>query len=94
VIIVSGKIYVDAAARSAYLAGCQGVMVQARAAAGCLDFHLSADPLEEGRINVFESWESAAALEAFRGSGPSSGQTAQIREAHVFQHEVATSAKL
>lgn len=38
----------------------------ARAAPGCLDFAQSADPLDAGRINIFERWESAADLEAFR----------------------------
>jgi quinol monooxygenase YgiN len=55
---------------------------------------LAADPLERDRINVYEQWESVEAVEAFRGSGPSSEQTASIRDAQVFQHDVASSAKL
>lgn len=93
-IIVSGKLYVDADDRGAYLAGCREVIEQARAQAGCLDFHLTGDPLEAGRINVFEAWESAEALEAFRGAGPSSSQTARIRGAQVFQHVVASTTQL
>ncbi len=89
-IIVSGPIRVDPAARDAYLADCLALMEQARRAPGCLDFHLSPDPLEPGRINVYEQWESVADVEAFRGSGPSDEQTATIRSAAVVQHEVAT----
>ena len=37
---------------------------------------------------------SAAAVEAFRGSGPSDDQGAAIRSAAVFQHEVASSEAL
>lgn len=93
-IIVSGQLHVDEADRTAYLLGCREVIVAARQAAGCVDFHLAADPIEPGRINIYEQWESIAAVEAFRGSGPSSEQTAAIRDARVFQHEVASSTNL
>jgi quinol monooxygenase YgiN len=93
-IIVSGSIDVDPAERDAYLAGCREVIEAARKAEGCLDFHLSPDPIEADRINVYEQWESVAAVEAFRGAGPSSEQAATIRDARVFQHEVAGSTKL
>ena len=94
VIIVSGAIYVDQAARDQYLGACREVITTARAAAGCADFHLAADPIEPDRINVYEQWESVEAVEAFRGSGPSFEQTAAIRQARVFQHEVASSTRL
>jgi quinol monooxygenase YgiN len=94
VIIVAGSIHVDEADRQRYLDGCREVIVAARSSAGCIDFHLSADPIEPGRINVFEQWESASAVEAFRGSGPSADQAAAIRRAAVAQHEVASSTAL
>jgi quinol monooxygenase YgiN len=93
-IIVSGPIHVEPDQRDEYLTGCRTVIEQARQAPGCLDFHLSPDPLEPGRINVFEQWESVEAVEAFRGSGPSDEQGAAIRSAAVFQHEVASSQAL
>lgn len=90
-IIVSGRIHVDAAQRDAYLQSCEEVIRLARTAPGCGDFHLAADPIEADRINVYEQWDSVAEVEAFRGSGPSSEQMAAIREAHVVQHEVAST---
>jgi quinol monooxygenase YgiN len=93
-IIVSGTLYVDAAARHTYLLECQDVIVAARRSEGCVDFHLSADPIDPTRINVYEQWESAEAIDAFRGSGPSSEQTAAIRDATVFQHEISASTRL
>jgi len=90
-IIVSGKLYVDPEARHEYLAGCLSVIEQARTAPGCLDFVLAADPVEPGRINVYEQWESDAHLERFRGSGPEPDQAAAIHEAQVAKHRVATS---
>lgn len=91
-IIVSGKLHVND--RDRYLESCDEVIRLARAAPGCVDFHLSADRLEPDRINVFEQWETVADVEAFRGSGPSDDQSAAIRDAAVDQHEIASTTRL
>jgi quinol monooxygenase YgiN len=88
-VIVAGHITVDPQERDAYLAGCLTVVEQARRAAGCLDFTIAADPVEADRVNVFERWESRAAVEAFRGSGPSDEQRTAIRSASVAEYDVA-----
>ncbi|MFC4470519.1 putative quinol monooxygenase [Streptomyces xiangluensis] len=88
-IIIAGKLYVDAAARDAYLAGCSKVIEQARAAPGCLDFALSADMIEANRINVYERWETDEDLERFRGAGPEPEQAAQIRDAAVSRYRIS-----
>jgi quinol monooxygenase YgiN len=88
VIIVAGSLRVDPGARDGYLDGCREVVAAARAAQGCLDYALSPDLLEAGRINVFERWESPEALERFRGAGPPSEQLAELREIHVGEYEV------
>jgi quinol monooxygenase YgiN len=88
-IIVSGRLSVDPEARAAYLDGCRAVLEQARSAPGCLDFALSADPLEPGRINVYERWESDEDLARFRGSGPSDEQNTQIRDASVAKYRIS-----
>ena len=77
-VIVAGHVVVDPEQRDDYLSGCVEVVRQARRTAGCLDFSLSADLLDPGRVNIFERWESVAAVEAFRGSGPSDEQGAAI----------------
>jgi len=94
VIIVSGPIHVAAVDRGRYLAACREVILAARASHGCIDFHLSADPIDSGRINVYEEWESVEAVEAFRGSGPPTEQTVAIRTSRVSQHEVTSSTAL
>jgi quinol monooxygenase YgiN len=88
-IIVAGWLAVDPEARAAYLEACREVLVQARSAPGCLDFVLTADPLEPGRINVFERWESDEDLARFRGNGPSDAQTAEIRDASVARYRIS-----
>ena len=93
-IIVSGKIYVESQDRDSYLEDCRELIELARVTRGCLDFQLSGDPIEVDRINVYEQWDSVADVEAFRGSGPPSAQSAAIRDAQVFQHEVTSSRQL
>ncbi|MEU7753489.1 antibiotic biosynthesis monooxygenase [Micromonospora sp. NPDC049171] len=88
-LIIAGSLQVEPATREAYLSGCEEVITQARAAAGCLDFLLAADPLEPGRIHVYERWESAEQLAAFRGSGPSGAQEAAILDADVQRYLIA-----
>ena len=68
-IIVAGRLHVAADDRERYLAAVADVAALARRAEGCLDFVQAADPLEPGRINVYERWESDEDLQRFRTSG-------------------------
>jgi quinol monooxygenase YgiN len=88
-VIVAGHLIVDPQQRQSYLADCAGVVEQARRAPGCLDFSITADLLDPGRIAIFERWESQAAVEAFRGSGPSDEQGAAMLAASVAEYDVA-----
>ncbi|MFD6058340.1 antibiotic biosynthesis monooxygenase [Rhodococcus wratislaviensis] len=88
-VIVAGHITVEPQQRESYLAGCVGVVEQARGAVGCLDFAITADLIDPGRINVFERWESHAAVETFRGNGPSDEQGADMLSASVAEYDVA-----
>jgi quinol monooxygenase YgiN len=94
VVIVAGHLVIDPTERDDYLSGCVEVVRQARGAPGCLDFSLTADLLESGRINIFERWESQAAVEAFRGSGPSDEQGAAIVSAEVAEYDVTSERNL
>jgi len=87
-VIVAGHIVVDPRERERYLADCVGIVEQARRASGCLDFAIGADPVDSGRINIFERWESPAAVEAFRGSGPSDTQNVAMLAASVAEYDV------
>jgi quinol monooxygenase YgiN len=87
-IIVAGHLIVDPGHRDSYLAGCKDVVQQARSAPGCLDFAVTADLLDPGRVDIFEQWESQAAVNAFRASGPSDEQTSAIISATVVEYDV------
>jgi len=93
-VIVAGHLIVEPAQRQDYLLGCVDVVREARDADGCLDFALSADLIEGGRINIFERWESAAAVEAFRGSGVEGEQGAAILSAAVAEYDVGATRDL
>ena len=93
-VIVAGHLVVDPRERDDYLAGCVDVVRQARRATGCLDFSLSADLLEPCRVNIFERWESVAAVQAFRGSGPSDEQGAAVRTASVAEYDISDERSL
>ncbi|WP_163799626.1 putative quinol monooxygenase [Mycolicibacterium sediminis] len=93
-VIVAGYLIVESTERAAYLEGCADVVVQARGAAGCLDFAICGDLLDPGRVNVFERWESRAAVEAFRGSGPSDEQGAALLSGSVAEYDVTDERRL
>ena len=79
-LIIAGNLILDPDDRDRFLVANADVVVFARAAPGCLDFVQAADPIDAGRINVFERWDSEEQLLAFRGAGqpartrPPSGQ--------------------
>jgi quinol monooxygenase YgiN len=93
-LIVAGHVVVGPERRDAYLSECVEGVRQARRTPGCLDFTLSADLLEPGRVNILERWESPAAVEAFRGSGPSFGQRAASLSAAVAEYDVGDERTL
>ena len=93
-IIVAGHLTIAPDRRDAFLTEALTVITAARNAPGCVDFHLSADPIDAARINIFEHWDSTDAVEVFRGSGPSSDHQAAILSANVHQHTIAASVRL
>jgi quinol monooxygenase YgiN len=93
-VIVAGHLMVEPDGRERYLASCIAVVEQARRTKGCRDFAISADPVDPGRINIFEQWESQAAVEAFRDEGPSDEQVSAIMSASVAEYDVADTRRL
>jgi quinol monooxygenase YgiN len=94
VVIVAGHITVEPQQRDSYLAGCVSIVEQARRADGCLDFAISADLLDSGRINLFERWESQAAVDTFRSSGPRRRTSTAMLSASVAEYGIAGARSL
>jgi quinol monooxygenase YgiN len=93
-VIVAGHITVDPEQRESYLAGSMSVVEKARRADGCLDFAITADLLDPGRVNLFERWESQAAVKGFRRRGPSNKQRAAMLSVSVAEYDIADARPL
>lgn len=90
VLIIAGHLRTEPSDRDSYVAEGASVVSAARGAPGCLDFAMTADPLDPGRVNVFELWETEADLLAFRGSGPDADTATRIVDADVKRYVVAS----
>jgi quinol monooxygenase YgiN len=91
-IIVSGTLHVDPAQRDAFLRSRVPILEHARRAPGCIEFSLSADLLDPGRVNVYERWASHADLLAYRaGDGPELDDSIPVTGADVELHRVSAS---
>ncbi|MCD6028031.1 MAG: antibiotic biosynthesis monooxygenase [Thermomicrobiales bacterium] len=63
-VIVAGVFEVDPEQRDAFLAGRFDRMRSSRAEQGCLEYTFSADPLDPGRVLLYERWASQEDLDA------------------------------
>ena len=88
-IIVAGHLHVSPQDRDLLLEGSLKSIRAARDAEGCLDFTLAADPVDPGRVNVFERWADREKLFAFRGSGPDDDLDELITGYEIDEYEVA-----
>ena len=90
-LIIAGELRVAAEERDRYVADCVSVVRAARAAAGCLEFAITADTATADRIRIYERWETDEQLLAFRGAGPDAGQQAAILDAHVRKYRISAT---
>jgi quinol monooxygenase YgiN len=93
VIIVAGHFVVDPAQRDQFLDSRADVMRTSRAEAGCITYAFSPDPLDPGRVHLFERWESKAALAdhlaALRQRPRAAG--VEVLESEVQQYEISAT---
>jgi quinol monooxygenase YgiN len=64
VVIVAGTFEVEPEQRDAFLTGKFDRMRASRVERGCLEYTFSADPLDPGRVLLFERWASQEDLDA------------------------------
>jgi hypothetical protein len=62
-VIVGGTFEVDPNQREQFIAGRIDMMRASRAEPGCLEYTFAADPIEPGRVVLYERWESQEALD-------------------------------
>ncbi|WP_158893940.1 putative quinol monooxygenase [Amycolatopsis anabasis] len=90
-LIVAGKVYVNPPERDRFVEGHRSIVEQAREYPGCLDLSISPDPLDPGRVNIFEYWESKERLDAWRAISPRPSVAIGIEDDQVLKHEIAAS---
>jgi quinol monooxygenase YgiN len=89
-LIVAGNGYVDPERRDALLASLDTPMRQARTEPGCLDFVVAADPVEPGRVNIYERWESREHLAAHLAATAQPAQPMpDVLSVDVMQYEIS-----
>jgi quinol monooxygenase YgiN len=71
-IIVAGYIQTKPGDRDQFVMLSRPAMIAARKAPGCKGFVVTADPLAEDRVHIYEQWDDENALDTFRGEGPGS----------------------
>jgi quinol monooxygenase YgiN len=64
VVIVGGLFEVDPDQREEFLARRHELIRRSRAETGCLEYTFAADPIDPGRVVLFERWSSQADLDA------------------------------
>ena len=88
-IIVAGWIRTAPGRRDAFVSASTEAVVAARKADGNHDFSVTADSVDPDRVDVYERWETAADVEAFRGDGPGEDLSADIVDAEVRRFEIS-----
>lgn len=89
-LIVAGYLEFAPADRDAYFTECVPVVQAARRAAGCLEFSITADSVDAGKVQVYERWVSEERLLAFRGDGPSGDPQPRILDANVKRYVISS----
>lgn len=67
-LIIAGSLRVAPEDRDKYVASLDNLIRSTRPKDGCLDFIMAADPVDPGRVNLFERWESEEHLAAHQAT--------------------------
>jgi quinol monooxygenase YgiN len=87
-IIVSGWFEVDPQRRDEFITERFGRMRTSRSEAGCFEYTFCADPLEAGRVLLFERWEDQSSLDAHL-AGPSPTAAVAATRSSITIYDVA-----
>jgi quinol monooxygenase YgiN len=92
VIIVAGYFVVDPGQREQFLHSRADMMRRSRSEEGCITYAFSPDPLDPGRVLLFERWESKAALAGHLAAlrqGPRPQDGVKVQESEIQQYEIS-----
>jgi quinol monooxygenase YgiN len=89
-LIIAGSLYVAPEERDRWVRAHYDIVKLARSQPGCVDLAISADQVDEGRVNLFEQWESEEYLESWRAMADPPPKP-EILSASVQKHHVSSS---
>ncbi|WP_218313223.1 putative quinol monooxygenase [Alteromonas antoniana] len=89
-IIVAGKLRLKSGTRDEFIEKSVEAISLARKLDACEDFSVSADPIDENRVNIFEKWKSRKSLDEFRNSGPNNDSFSLVESFDVNEYETNT----
>jgi quinol monooxygenase YgiN len=90
-LIIAGKLYLDPEQRTKYLTNHEDFIRRARTQPGCQDFVIAADPVEPGRVNLLEQWESEKHLAAWRAVADPPAVSVTFLGDDVQKHQISSS---
>jgi quinol monooxygenase YgiN len=94
-LIVAGTGYVDPEHRAELLENLAPSLRRVRTTSGCLDYVVSADPIEPDRVNIYERWDSEKHLnDHLAGIAQSAPPMAHVRNVEIVRYEISASTPL
>ena len=90
-VIIAGWCTVDPKRRDEAVESFKALVLRARRAPGCLDVAFTADPVEPNRVNIFELWQSEAALNAWRAVAKGPKKVTPLLRTEVQKHIIERS---
>ena len=88
-IVIAGYTLRDATKRDAAVAAFAEMVGQARKQDGCIDFSISADPVDPERSNILEVWRDEKAWKAWRKVAKGPRSPAREMQVSLFRSDKA-----
>jgi heme-degrading monooxygenase HmoA len=89
-VIIAGNIHLRPEDRDRWVEAHLEIMKLARSQPGCVGLYLCADPVDAGRVNLFELWETEEELEAWRAVAEPPPKP-EILSGNVQKHLISSS---
>lgn len=90
-LIITARIYVDPDRRGEFLAGTVDEIRQARSEPGCVEFIVAPDPVEPGRVNLFEQWATDEAFAVRCATFTPAPSPVEVRSHEATKYRVSDS---
>jgi quinol monooxygenase YgiN len=88
-LIIGGYVLMDPENRDAFVTAHRDLLARSRQAPGCLDAAISADALDDRRVNNFERWESRESLDRWRAVANAPDTGIAIHETDVWMYDAS-----